>query len=164
MGAPQESCGAPIPGRAEHSPIGPFAVAFALRSARRATAGGVRSNYATGHQPAATATALLLLLAERREENHLADCLLVGEQHRQLLDAAAPATRRRHAHLQRFDVILVEELRLVVPARPLARLILEAHPLIQRIVQLAEGIAHLQAARKELEALGGIWLTRLALG
>jgi hypothetical protein len=71
-----------IPERAEHSPIGPFAVAFALRSARRATAGGVRSNYATGHQPAATATALLLLLAERREENHLADRLLVGEQHR----------------------------------------------------------------------------------
>lgn len=42
---------------------------------------------------------LFVLFAESREENHLADRLLVGEQHREFFDTAAPPARGWHAHL-----------------------------------------------------------------
>src|SRR5690348_936429 len=79
-------------------------------------------------------TSLRLLLAQRREGDGLADAVLVAEQHDEPVHAAAEAAGRRHAHLQRLDVVLVQDLRLVVAARALPSLILEARALIQRVV------------------------------
>lgn len=49
-----------------------------------------------------------LLRAHLREENHVADRLLVGQQHRQAIHTHPQAARRRHAVLQRPQEVLIE--------------------------------------------------------
>ena len=71
--------------------------------------------------------------------------MAVGEQHHQAIDADSLARGRRHAKLERTDVVLVHRMRLLIAARALAQLILEPALLLHRIVQLAEGVGHLEA-------------------
>ena len=82
----------------------------------------------------------------RREQQHVANGRRVGEQHDQTVDAHAHAACRRHAVLERAHVVLVEAHRLVVAH--VLRLNLRAGNarLVDRVVQLAEGVGVLVPA------------------
>src|SRR5262249_5361860 len=99
-----------------------------------------------------------------REEDDVADAILVGEEHHETLNTAAKAAGGRHANLKRLKVVLVEHLCLVVAALALARLVFEAGALIQWVIELGEALAQLEAARVGLEALDDAGVARLALG
>jgi hypothetical protein len=99
-----------------------------------------------------------------REQDHLADGRLVGQQHDQAIDADPLARRGRHAVLQRPHVVLVEPVGLVVTARLHLRLLLEAGQLVDRIVELAVGVGQLAPADVELEAIHQACVVPLALG
>ena len=86
-----------------------------------------------------------------------------GEEHHQPIDADALAAGRRHAVLERPDVVLVHGVRLGVALRALGELRLEAAALLGRIVELAEGVGHFEAADVELEALDGVGIVRALL-
>ena len=73
------------------------------------------------------------------------------------------AAGRRQAVLERADVVLVHLVRLEVAARAVLQLRLEPPALLDRIVQLAEGVGHLEAADVELEALDRVRIVRLLL-
>ena len=86
------------------------------------------------------------------------------KQHRQSIDADAFAGGRRQSIRQRANVVLVHLMGFFVAAGALAQLLLEAPPLLFGIVQFAEGIADLQPAHEDLEALHPVGiLFRLAL-
>src|SRR5438034_1053412 len=78
-----------------------------------------------------------------REQDHLADRRLIGEEHDEAVDANAFTRCRRHAVFERANVILVEPLRLLVAARPLLFLLLEALALLRGIVELGIGVRKL---------------------
>ena len=89
-----------------------------------------------------------------REQQHVADRRLVGEQHHQAVDADAETRGRRQAILERTHVVGVVEHRFLV-ARALARhLLAEARSLVVRVVQLGEAVGELAATHEELEAVG----------
>ena len=69
------------------------------------------------------------------------------EQHHEPVDAEAEAARRRQAVLEGPEVVLVDGAGLDVAGLLLALLVLEAGPLLDRVVQLAEGVAQLAAGR-----------------
>src|SRR5207237_9457334 len=50
------------------------------------------------------------------------------------------------------QIVLVHSMGLLVAARALSKLLLEATPLFFRIIQLAEGVTDFQASNKNLEA------------
>ena len=64
---------------------------------------------------------------------------------------------------QGANVVFVHLVRLFVAARAFGELGLEALALIFGIVELAEGVADLESANVELEALHPVWLVRLDL-
>src|SRR5438046_9495157 len=68
------------------------------------------------------------------------------------------ARRRRHAVLERSDVVLVEPVRLGVAAREELPLLAEAGELVDRVVQLAVRVGQLAPSDKELEPVheGGV--------
>src|SRR5690606_31834082 len=90
---------------------------------------------------------------EQREKNDVPDARRVGEDHRQSIDADALTGGRRHAVLEGPDVVLVVVHRLRLTARLGLDLGLEALLLVQRIVELAEGVGDLAAAHVQLEAI-----------
>ena len=90
----------------------------------------------------------------RREKNHVANRRLIGEQHHQAVDTHPDATGRRHAVLERPDVIGVKLLRFVVAGVALRALILEPRALIIGIVELAERVGELGAIDEQLEPFG----------
>ena len=97
------------------------------------------------------------------EQQHVANGRRISEQHDQAVDADAHATSRRHAVLQRADVVGVEAHGLVV-AHVLGRhLGAEALGLIHRVVQLGEGVAVLVAQDEQLEALSELGVLRMLL-
>ena len=63
---------------------------------------------------------------------------------------------RRQAVLEGADVVLVHRVRLEVAGRLSCELRLEPPALLRRIVELAEGVGHLEAADVQLEALDGV--------
>jgi hypothetical protein len=75
------------------------------------------------------------------------------EVHEQAIDPDPDAARGRHAVLHGAQVILVHLTRLVIARRPEPRLRLEPLTLIDRVVQLAEGVRQLLATRKQFEPL-----------
>ena len=72
----------------------------------------------------------------------------VGEQHHQPVDADAEAAGRRQAVLERPQVVLVDDHRLVVAGRLLPGLVLEAGPLLVGVDELAEGVARARGRRR----------------
>src|SRR6185312_14556362 len=76
-----------------------------------------------------------------------------GQRHDETVDPQAEAASRRHPVLQRLQEVLVERLRLLVAGAQQLLLLLEATPLLVRVVQLAERVGELDAADKSLEAL-----------
>src|SRR3970282_1734069 len=104
---------------------------------------------ATNYQPPTTN----LFRSHQRKQNDIANRMAVGQQHDQPIDADAFAGRRWHAELERPHVVLVHRVGFFVAARALSTLFLEPPLLLRRIVQLAEGVGHLEARNVELEAL-----------
>ena len=88
-------------------------------------------------------------LAERREEDDVADRLAAGEQHRQPVDAEAEAAGRRHPVRERLDVVGVS-----AHALDVLRLLVEAELLLVGVGDLRVGVAELHAGREVLEPLG----------
>src|SRR5262249_12268693 len=93
------------------------------------------------------------LRPHEREQNHVADRGLVGEQHRQGIEADALARRRRHPDLERAAVVLVVIHGLGRTGGPGAQLRLEPGALVVRIVELGEAVRDLLAVHEQLEAI-----------
>ena len=89
-----------------------------------------------------------------REQDHVADRRAVGEQHDEAVDADAGAGRRRHAVLERADVVGVVMHRFRVAGFLLLRLLQEARGLVFGVVQLREAVGDLAPGDVQLEALG----------
>ena len=86
---------------------------------------------------------------------------LVSSMH-QPIDADAFAAGRRHAVFERAHVVLVHRVRFLVAGGPIGQLRLEAAALLDRIVELAEGVGHFEAADVELESLDRVGIVRRA--
>src|SRR5450759_703680 len=99
----------------------------------------------------------------KREQDHVADRRAVGQQHDEPVDADAFPAGRWQAVLERADVVLVHRVRLEVAARAVLQLRFEASPLLDRIVELAEGVRHLEPADVELEPLDRVGVVPLLL-
>src|SRR5207244_6300482 len=99
-----------------------------------------------GFPPGAEAA---LTLAERGEEDHVADRLATGQHHRQPVDSEPEAACRRHPVRERLDVVRVA---LLAARDPLLHG--EALGLLLGVVDLAERVAELDPADEVLEALG----------
>ena len=82
----------------------------------------------------------------------------------QPVDADADPAGRRHAVLERVDVVLVERLGLLVARRGVTHLLLEARALVVRIVELGERVGELHAVGEGLEALDQPVVGAMALG
>src|SRR5581483_5232796 len=99
-----------------------------------------RWRQATNHSKPGAGTTLLvrlrLLGAHQREQDHVADRRLVGEQHHQPIDADPLARRRRQAVLQGPAVVLVVIHGLLAPLGLGVDLALEAPALVGGVVQL----------------------------
>ena len=89
----------------------------------------------------------------QRKQNHISNGFRAGEQHGQAVDADAFAARGWQAVGEGADVVLVHLVGFVVAVGALGKLLLEAFVLFDRVVQLAEGVAQLETAGEELEAL-----------
>src|SRR6185295_11034780 len=83
----------------------------------------------------------------------VANVRLIGEDHRQPVHAEAHAARRRHAVLQRPQVIFIKLLRLGVAGGAQRALLLEAAPLLVGVVELAERVRQLAVLHEQLPAL-----------
>ena len=106
---------------------------------------------------------LLPLRPHQREEDHVADRGRVGEEHDQPVDAQAEAARRGHPVLEGAEEVLVHGMRFLIAGRLRPHLLLEAAPLLLRIVQLGERVRDFQAAHEALEALRQLRVVRVRL-
>ena len=122
-----------------------------------------------GCLPAASFRLRLVLLRHVQrlhcgEQDDVADGVCAGEEHDGAVDAHAHAACGGHAVFERGEEILVEHFGLVVAAFALLDLLHEAFALVDRVVQLGIGVAHLAAADEELEPLGQARVDWAALG
>lgn len=109
----------------------------------------------------------LLFLAgilHKRERQHLADGVVVGQEHDHAVDAHAPTAGGREAELETGAEVLVDHLRLVVALGLLARLLLEPQALVERVVQLRVRVDNLLLAHKGLEAFADARQRPVVLG
>src|SRR6267142_2790543 len=90
---------------------------------------------------------------QQRKQNDVPDRRTVGQEHHEAIDADALAAGRRQAVLERMDVVFVHLVRFDVASGAVLQLGLEPATLLRRIVQLAEGIRHLDAVDIQLEPL-----------
>src|SRR5215813_685202 len=104
-----------------------------------------------------------LLWTQKREEDHVADRFGISKQHGQTINPNPLAAGWRHAVGERADVIFIHYMSFFVAAFAFRELLLEAATLLFRIVQLAEGVADLQSADKNLEALDPVRLVLFVL-
>src|SRR6266571_2538030 len=100
---------------------------------------------------------------QHREQNHVTNIRLIGEDHRQPVHAEPHATRGGHAVLQSPEKIFVELLRFDVAGGAQRRLLLEAAALLVGVIQLAERVGQLAVLHEQLPPLhlGGITALRL---
>jgi len=99
---------------------------------------------------------LLVLSAQRREDDDLTDALLIGEEHDQAINANSQPAGGRHADLQRLEKIFIQHLRFIITTRALSGLVFKPGTLVKWVIQFSEGVAQFQAGRKRLEAFDGI--------
>ncbi len=105
-----------------------------------------------------------LLWSQERKEDDVADGFGVGEEHGEAVDADAFASGGRQAVAEGADVVLVHLMGFRVAALFFGHLLLEAGELVDRVVELGEGVADLEAADVELEALDPVGFVGLFLG
>ena len=78
----------------------------------------------------------------RREKQNIADGGTVGQEHHEAVDAEAEAACRRHAVLQCIDEVIIHLCAAIrLNGLALGDLTLEAAALVDRVVQLGEGVA-----------------------
>src|SRR5437016_2135331 len=106
----------------------------------------------------------LFFRTELREEDHVANGRLVGQQHDEPVNADPIAGGGRHAVVERAQEVLIQALGRQVSLGPLGHLRLEASALVQGVVQLREGVGDLAGGDVELEAIGQLRVARLAFG
>ena len=94
------------------------------------------------------------LRSQGREEDHFLDRVDAGEQHHHPVHADAEPTGRRHAVLERPQVVLVDRARFGVAGVLGGLLLLEPQPLLDRIVELGVAVAQLAGVDEDLEPLG----------
>ena len=97
------------------------------------------------------------------EEQHIANGGAVGQQHHQAIQAKAQSARGRHTILQGVDKVLVH-LGMDTLGLTLGHLSLKAGALVDGVIQLREGVAHLVAGDEKLKALRQPGIFGLALG
>src|SRR5688500_859080 len=97
------------------------------------------------------------------EEHDLADRALSGHKHHEAVDSDSDATRGGHSLLECAYEVLVVGLGLLVTRRGEAALLLEAHALLVRVVELREGVGKLHSPCKALEALHEAGLRAMVL-
>ena len=102
--------------------------------------------------------------AHRREKHDLTQAAGSGKHHDKAVNAQPDSTRRRHPVLERLDEGLVVGLRLLIAPLELGGLLLEAPPLLIRIVELAEGVGNLDPTDEGLPALDQARLGTVGLG
>ena len=83
----------------------------------------------------------------RGEQDDVADGVCAGEEHDRAVDAHAHAARGGHAVFEGGEEILIEHFGLVVAAFALLDLLHEAFALVDGVVQLGIGVAHLRCGR-----------------
>src|SRR5579863_4250150 len=105
----------------------------------------------------------VLLRAQQRKQNDVADGARVGEQHGEPVDADSLATRGRHPVAQGANVVLIDGVGGEISLFAQELLVLEPVALLGRVVQLAEGVSDLHAADVQLEALDKVRVVRLLL-
>ena len=86
-----------------------------------------------------------------REENHFPDRADAGQEHGQAVDPDAEAATGRQAVLQGREVVVVDGLGFLVTAGGQNGLGLEALPLVDRVVELGEGVGQFPAGHDDLE-------------
>src|SRR5215218_1107049 len=99
----------------------------------------------------------------QREQDDVANRGAVGQQHDETVDANSFTGRGRQAVFEGPDVVVVHCVRLLIPGGAVRQLCLEPPPLLRRVVELAEGIGHLEPSDIELEALDRVRIVRLLL-
>jgi len=99
-----------------------------------------------------------------REEDHLADRSLVGQQHGQPVNADTQATGGRHAVHKSQDVVLVHRMGFLVASLGTQPLLFKSLALRQRIIQLRIGVAHLQPTNENLKTLHVLGIIGQSLG
>ncbi len=105
----------------------------------------------------------LLLRTHEREEDDVADGFGVGEEHGEAVDADAFACGGGQAVAEGADVVLVHVHGFLVAAILFGHLGFEARALVVGVVELGEGVADLEAADVELEALNPVGFVGLFL-
>ena len=110
-----------------------------------------------------TNAGVLILGLHRGEEDDVADALGVREQHDGTVDPHAHAARRRQPVFQRVDKVFVEGVRFLVALILFTGLIREALALVERIVELAEGVGEFPSVDEKFEAVSHIGVLFVAL-
>ena len=99
-----------------------------------------------------------------REDNDVADGGGVGQEHDQAVDPYSFAGGRRHAVLQGTDVILVQDRVDFFVSAPLRYLLFEPFLLVNRVIELTEGVGDLPAGDIEFESVGDLWVGSVPAG
>lgn len=107
---------------------------------------------------------VLLLGLHGREEKDLLDVVRVGQEHGKTVKTHTPTTGRGQTILESLAEVLVDHLGLVVTGVLVLGLLGETLTLVEGIVQLGVGVAHLLGGHKQLEALAKTGLGAVLLG
>ena len=108
--------------------------------------------------------AFLALGLHRGEEYDVPDGVAAGEEHDAAVYAYAQAARGGHAVLEGVYEVVIHHAGLVVALGAELDLLFKALALVDGVVELGEGVAHLAAADEELEALREARVLGTALG
>ena len=98
------------------------------------------------------------------EQNDIPNGIAAGQKHGAAVYAYAETAGGGHAVLEGVYEVGVHHAGLVVALRAQLDLLFEAGLLVDGVVELGEGVAHLTAADEKLEALGEARVLRTALG
>lgn len=104
------------------------------------------------------------MLTLQREEDHVTDRSLSGQQHDKPIDADADSGGRRHAVFERSHVVPIRFRNLLIPAGSFGDLRFEARPLIVGIVEFGEGVRNFHACAEKLVAIGQLRIGRPSFG
>jgi hypothetical protein len=101
--------------------------------------------------------------AHLREQDDLANRLLIGQQHEQPVNSDAKSTRGGHAVLERLNEVFVEDVSFFVAPGACFDLLGEARTLIDSIVEFGEGVRHFDPANERFETLDQVGMPGLSL-
>jgi hypothetical protein len=106
----------------------------------------------------------VVVRAQSREQNDIADSVAVGEQHHQTVDTDTLTGCWWHTVFQSGYEVSVIEHRFIITRFFLSNLCLEAFRLIFRIVQLREAVRQFTATDEEFKTVGDVRVLVVATG